>query len=108
MMTTEWLEPWLPTDAWTDDQRDRFVRQLRLEVGPEHPLCNVDVRVVGQHTGCDDTLVELLDGSSRFAVVHLTWASSQERMPWPSTELFESFDAFATSRMREDHDEFNL
>ncbi len=107
-MSAEWLEPWWPTDAWTDDQREGFARQLKLEVGPDHPLFNVPARVVGRHGGCDDALFQLLDGSGRFAVVHLTWARSQEPMPWPGHEIFDSFDAFAATRMQEDNDEYNL
>ncbi|TWT93403.1 hypothetical protein Pla108_38970 [Botrimarina colliarenosi] len=105
-MAIEWLEPWWPVDEWSDEQRNCFAKQLHREVGPDHPLYEVPVQIVARHGGSDTTLFELLDDSGRYAVVHLTWRPSQEKMPWPETEIHESLAAFARTAMHNDHQDF--
>lgn len=107
-MKIEWLEPWFPTDEWTDSQRNAFVRQLQLEVDEGHPLFRVPVQVIARHGGSDDTLFELLDNTGRFAMVHLTWSKSKEAMPWPITTVYASLQDFALTQMCEDNEEYNL
>jgi hypothetical protein len=51
----------------------------------------------------DDALFEILDGTGRVAVVHLTWATQEVKYPWPSTTFFSSLDEFVEKRMKEDH-----
>jgi hypothetical protein len=100
----DWLEPWWSTATQGEEFHEGFKRQLKTEVGPEHPLYNIDARIVARGYG-DDTLFQLLDGSGRFAVVHLTWRQSQEPMPWPVTEIHSSFQSFVTDRMIPEHAE---
>lgn len=87
-----WPRTWEPFSESSGE--DYYVQQLRLELGPGHVLQNVPVRAVG--TGfSDDVLFELLDGSGRFAAVHL--AFNQHAGPdanWPETVLYENWDHF--------------
>ena len=48
-----------------------MARELYSEVGERHVLYGIKARPVGHRQDCDDALFELLDGSGRFAVVHL-------------------------------------
>ena len=104
-MKLNWLHPWQSVDDWTPDQRRKIENQLNVEVGPTHPLYKTSVATIGVRCDCDDTLFQLNDGTGRFAVVHLTFRQSQEPMPWPNTQLFESFEDFIAARMRPDHEE---
>ena len=104
-MTLDWLHPWRSVNDWTPDQTKQTVDQLRVEVGPKHPLYGVPVSIIGIRCDCDDSLFQLEDGTGRIAVVHLTFRQSQEPMPWPETQIFESIEDFITTRMRLDHEE---
>jgi hypothetical protein len=96
-----WLVPWHPIDGGTPD--DAAARELRREVGGRHVLAGVPARTVGHRQDCDDVLYELLDGSGRLAVVHLTYSNRRERNPtWPETRLLESWGHFERL-MRDDH-----
>jgi hypothetical protein len=102
-----WLEPWCDVADLSPGCAATFERVLTWEVAPGHTLHGVPVAAVGKRDGTDDVLFRLLDGSGRVAVVHLTWTQSPpERPPWPSTELFDSFEAWAEQYMRPDHEEF--
>jgi hypothetical protein len=100
----EWLRPWWPLAAEGPDAA-ALEREMRAELGPSHPLFRVPVAAVGRHDGCDDVLFQMLDGSGRVAVVHLTWVQHQELPPWPITTFFDGLEAFASLRMRPDHDD---
>ncbi len=103
----DWLEPWCDVADLGPDFAATFERVLAREVAPGHPLHSIPVAAVGKRDGTDDVLFRLLDGSERVAAVHLTWTRSPpERPPWPATELFADFEAFARHQMRPDHEEF--
>jgi hypothetical protein len=104
-MTAEWLEPWWEVARARPDLAASYERELRAELGTDHPLFDTPVQAVGTRDGSDDVLFRLLDGSGRVAVVHLTWARRPERSPWPTTEFFADMQTFAERRMRRDHDE---
>ena len=104
-MTLDWLHPWRSVDDWTPDQRRRTEKQLKVEVGPDHPLHNSPVTILGVRSDCDDTLFKLNDETGRIAVVHLTFGQSQQPMPWPETRFFASIDDFVATQMRPDHEE---
>jgi hypothetical protein len=97
-----WLEPWWSTESFDEAFHDGFRKQLELEVGPDHPLWRIKTRLVARGLG-DDALFAIQDGSGRVAAVHLTWSSSQQRMPWPETLIFESLKHFETECMLPDH-----
>jgi len=95
----EFLDPWWSTDEMDACFHETFLNQLKREVGTGHIMFGVPVRMIGRDGGSDDTLFEILDGSGRLALVHLTWAKTQERLPWPGTTIYPSFEAFATEEM---------
>jgi hypothetical protein len=99
----DWLEPWSAADL-TQEMAAAFEQELDREVGPGHPLFGIRVETVARHRACDDVLFRLLDGSTRVAVVHLTWTRrARETPPWPSTELYPDLQTWAEQRMRPDH-----
>jgi hypothetical protein len=40
------------------------------------------------------------------AMVHLTWSRHEERLPWPSTKYFQSWQDYLTQCMLPDHEEY--
>jgi hypothetical protein len=53
-------------------------------------------------------LFQLLDGTNRVAVVHLTYAQHPEPNPtWPETRVFEDFEHFAAEEMQIEHENWN-
>jgi hypothetical protein len=101
-----WLEPWY---SIADDPRqvEAMGRELRRELGLEHPLAGLPVLALARRQDCDDVLFHLLDGSGRVAAVHLTWTQSvPERPPLPGTALYSSFALWVEEGMKEDHAEF--
>ncbi len=82
-----WLIPWHSIEDGTRD--DGMVQELRREICDRHVLYGLPVRPVGRRQDCDDVLFELLDGSGRLAVVHLTYSRYPEPDPrWPNTTMF--------------------
>jgi hypothetical protein len=60
-----------------------------------HVLCDLPVRAIGRCGACDDVLFEVLDGTRRFAIVHLTWAKDRERDErWPAASIIEDSKEF--------------
>jgi hypothetical protein len=103
----DWLVPWYSIQ---DDpaQIAAMEQQLRRELGPGHHLYGLPVQAVGRRQGCDDVLFTLVDGTSRVAVVHLTWTRNPpERPPWPETSLYSTFSEWVTDCMRPDHEDFD-
>lgn len=100
-----WLQPWSSAEQHDDGYGNGFRDQLQREVAPGHVLHGLPVRLIARGNG-DDALFALLDGSGRVAQVHLTWARSQERLPWPSTVVYESLEAWAQQAMLPEHREW--
>ncbi len=95
-----WLVPWHPEADGRPD--DRTANELYSELCPQHVLFGVKARPVGHRQDCDDVLFELLDGSGRFAVVHLTYAQHPEPDPrWPCTTIYQDLAEFMKT-MEED------
>ena len=102
-MTIEWLEPWHAiTDA---DLAYALLEELKRELAADHPLAGVPVIVLGQNSRNDDILLELKDGSRRFAEVHLTWAGKKELPPWPFAAFFDSASDWVEQGMKVDFEE---
>jgi len=102
----KWLDPWHDVADLGPQFAATFEEVLKREVAPGHPLYGVPVQAIGKRDGSDDVLFQLLDGSGRVAVVHLTWTRSPpERPPWPGTAIYASFGEFAAECMRRDHEE---
>lgn len=77
------------------DKSTPFEAELARELKPGHPLFGIPVSAIGRRFDQDEFLFALLDGTGRVAEVHLTLAGERERPPWPSTVLFDGFDAWA-------------
>jgi hypothetical protein len=101
----EWLEPWWSTECQDEQFHAGFKRELEGELSSEHPLHGIETRLIARGNG-DDALFELLDGTGRYAVVHLTWARHPEPLPWPATELYNSLTSFVNERMIPEHSGF--
>lgn len=102
-----WLVPWRPFPDGTPD--DGWVQELRSELCDAHVLFGIPVRAIATRQDCDDVLFELLDGSGRFAVVHLTYAQHPEPGPrWPQTTLFKNWEHFERDGMRADHADWSM
>lgn len=97
----DWLVPWHPVKDGAAD--DGVARELYSELSLRHVLYGIPAREVGHRQDCDDVLFELLDGSGRFAVVHLTYAQHPEPDPfWPETMIYADWAQFERDRMRPD------
>lgn len=106
MEQAHWLIPWHPIT--TRNREDHLAHELQREVCRQHVLFNVPVKSIGYRQDCDDVLFQLLDGSERVAVVHLTYAQHPEPDPaWPNTKLFENWDAFVRDELRPVHEEWS-
>lgn len=100
-----WQEPWEPID----DQAVAagLCSQLKREVGPKHRLYGSAAKAVARRVDCDDVLFLLEGDETPFAVVHLTWRSSEEPDPqWPWTELFRNWDDLQEHRLMPDRGEY--
>jgi len=77
------------------------------ELCQQHVLVGLKVRPIAYRQDCDDFLFELLDGSGRFAVVHLTYAQHPETDPrWPATAIYKDWTEFVQT-MKEDAADWN-
>lgn len=82
---------------WHEDDSETLATELRRETPPGHVLHGVPVRALARRRDCDDALFALEDGTSRVAVVHLTYAAEADPR-WPDTEIFESRQAWLATR----------
>jgi hypothetical protein len=97
----ELLVPW-----HTAKEASRLDAQLAKELPSGHALVGIPVHAVAERQDCDDVLFQLLDGSGRMVVVHLTY-SVNVSPAWPTTEFFQNFSAWVEERMHPDHIDFN-
>lgn len=105
-LSISWMEPWYSIEGHAD-QVAAMGRELRREVAVGHPLFGLSVEAVARRCDCDDVLFQLLDGTGRVAVVHLTWIrQGPDHPPWPCTVIYPSFDAWVEQGMCADHEEF--
>jgi hypothetical protein len=68
-------------------------------------MFGVPGRLIGRGQG-DDALFELLDGSGRVAVVHLTWAHCTQHLPWPITTIYANMGEWVERCMLPEHEEW--
>ena len=96
----QWLAPWNEVVDGAE-----FALELAREMPPQHVLRGVPVNAIARRFDCDDVLFELLDGSARVAVVHLTY-NRETKAQWPHTEIFKDREEFVRTRMATDHEGF--
>ena len=89
----KWPYPFSATERI--ETKAAFEQELRRELKPGHPLFGLPVAAIAYDQ--DDVLFMAIEGSGRFAQVHLTWAGEKEKPPWPGTTLFDSFDEWVQS-----------
>lgn len=99
----EWLTPW--EGILRDSEAARSAeRELEREVADGHSFYAVPVSAIASHTGSDDVLYSVNDGSGRVAIVHLTYIKTPpDRPPWPSVTFFASLEAFRSDEMLPEH-----
>jgi hypothetical protein len=101
----EWREPWYPLS----DQaaRQRLELELKSELAIGHVLFGRSARAIASRQDCDDVLFKVTE-PPQLAVVHLSYASRPDHLPWPRTESFESMGDFIERRMNPDHADFTF
>jgi len=87
------------------DRPQLFEEQLSRELPPGHVLLGIAVHAIARVDGADDVLYELLDGTNRVAVVHLTFTQNVDS-DWPWTELYSSYSVWVSDRMQRDSSGF--
>lgn len=97
---TEYRFPETFIDLRRNDARaDVLAAELRLEVGPEHPLTSRDWTVIAEAVAQDEVVLALDEDG--VALVHLTWRRATEPAPFPSTVILASrarFEALVRNR----------
>lgn len=78
-----------------------FEGELARELHPIHPLAGIAVRALGKSDRNDDVLFGFPD-DERVALVHLTWSGKPERLPFPHTTIYPTFDAFIAANPADD------
>jgi hypothetical protein len=86
-------------ESWPEIQN--LEAELKRELGPSHPLAYAPIELLARRHDRDDVLVRVL-GSSRLALVHLTWSGREERDGYPRTKLFETWAQWNVHRSAED------
>ncbi|RCU50572.1 hypothetical protein DU002_09135 [Corallincola holothuriorum] len=97
----EYLEPWEEYEK----NHEAAAKELARELCPAHILYKVKASAVAYRCDCDDVLFKLSGFTHEYAVVHLTYSKETEPA-YPSTELFESKEAWVTNCMLPDHEDY--
>jgi hypothetical protein len=95
------MEPWT---ALAPGKADDFLRELRIELSPGHPLYGVNLKAIATSLQADDVLFQLDDG--RVCQMHLTWRKSAERPPWPHHQMFARLEDWVSAVMVPDHEDY--
>ena len=85
----------LDKDIWEgiENGKEYFKSELVKEINKEHILYGIEVKEIARREDCDDVLFLLLDGSNRYAVVHLTWSGkSEDSKNYPRTRLYNNIE----------------
>jgi hypothetical protein len=94
-----YLVPWKQSSA---GPCETFLRELRTEVSPGHPLHGAIIKAIAHSLQADDVLFQLED--SRVCQVHLTWRRSAEQPPWPRHQMFSTLEDWVRKVMVPDHE----
>jgi hypothetical protein len=94
-----YLKPWKQSSA---GPAEAFVRELRSELSPGHPLQGSNIIAIAHSLQADDVLFQLDDG--RVCQVHLTWKRSAEQPPWPRHRMFSTLEDWGREVMVPDHE----
>jgi hypothetical protein len=80
----------MPWKELIEGQAEDFLREIRTELSPGHPLHGAKVTPIARSVQTDDVLFQFDDG--RFCDVHLTWSGSAETPPWPRHRMFSNLE----------------
>jgi hypothetical protein len=94
------LEPWC---EFVPGQADAFLRELRIELSPSHPLHGLNLAPVAHSARADDALFQLADG--RVVEVHLTWIGKTEQPPAPRHRIYSSIEEWVQQVMIPAHED---
>ncbi|NFG42065.1 hypothetical protein FC789_12880 [Clostridium botulinum] len=76
-----------------ENNKKYFKSELIKEVNKNHILYGIEVKEIARREDCDDILFLLLDGSDRYAIVHLTWSGKREDIKnYPRTRLYNNIE----------------
>jgi len=84
----------------SDKERQSIETELPRELATGHPLFGLPLTAIYRRNDDDDVLFQVNDGSGRVAEVHLTWRGDMEKLPWPISRFFESFDDWKKTNRR--------
>ena len=84
-------EPWVQIENQSDESF--FSKELRKETCKGHQLHKIKTETIARREDCDDVLFKLLDGTERFAIVHLTYSKESDPQ-WPDCDIFNTFGDF--------------
>lgn len=94
-------EPWRELIS---SEAEAFLREMRTELSPRHPLHGVNLKAIAASGQADDMLFQLDDG--RVCQVHLTWRRSAEQPPWPRHRMFATLEEWVREVMVPDHEDY--
>lgn len=99
-----WLDPWVSALPGLEKELDK-------EAGPGHVLSGRKCIAIARRIDKDEVLFKVAGAREgepvRYAVVQLTWSGKPDADPRiPATEFFGGLEAWASTRMAKDHDEF--
>ncbi len=96
-MNRIWLEPW---NELTGPQKEALKAELHQLLPRHHPLFGVKVETIGRRFGTREVLFK--STGSQWLVIDFTRFGSRDN-EYPRFELYRSWSAFATQKMRADH-----
>lgn len=94
------VEPWQSFDL--PAHIEAFEAELHRELSPGHCLYGLPLRAIARRPDRDDALFSVEDGSGRVARVHLTWLGREERLPCPTTRIYNDIFEFVADERRAD------
>lgn len=79
-----------------------YENELQMEIGIFHSLYWKKVRAIGIRADCDDLLFEVLNGTHKYAVVHLSYKKERSRK-FPITHFYLDWADLFKNRLFIDH-----
>lgn len=79
----ELIEPWF---AVTAKEKEAFEKEFSKELHGSHFLYEKKLNLIGRREDRDDILF-IISGTTKLAVVHLTWSGRRETGGWPKTQI---------------------
>ncbi len=94
------LEPWTTANLYANE----LELELKKELSNGHVLEGKPVTIIARRKDNDDVLVKVTEEPVIYAVVHLTWSKSKERVPkCPRTTIYGSWTEWVNKCMLPTH-----